>query len=85
MAKSSFVIGSLNFFRRNRCSTRMSTFGGYAFANLRWYRPTACAYCRPRKTSSVSFSRCAAWRQTGMTTVIMMDMMAIATTRAAIA
>src|SRR5581483_6173549 len=42
--KSSLVIGSLYFFRRNRCSTRTSRLGGLAFANLRLNSPMACAY-----------------------------------------
>jgi len=59
--------------------------GGGAFAYLRSYRPTARAYCCPRKMSSSSFSRCASCRHTGIATVIMMAMMFIATSSAAIA
>src|SRR4029453_11912209 len=36
--KSSFVIGSLYFFRRYRSRTSRSMFGGYALAALRWNR-----------------------------------------------
>src|ERR1051326_4840730 len=39
--KSSFVIGSLYFLRRNRSVTSTSRFGGKAFAYLRWNRPIA--------------------------------------------
>src|SRR5438876_2844532 len=38
-AKSSLVIGSLNFLRRNRCSTSTSMFGGYALEYFRWNMP----------------------------------------------
>src|SRR5262245_61307552 len=54
---SSFVIGSLNFLRRNRCSTSTSMFGGNALAYLRWNRVIAWTYWLPRKTSSSSLSR----------------------------
>ena len=83
--KSSLVIGSLNFLRKNRCSTRTFKFGGNAFEDLREKRAIACTYCWPRNTSSSSFSRWAACRQTGMATDIMTAMMASATSRAAIA
>src|SRR5262245_52250475 len=83
--KSSLVIGSLNFFRRNRCSTSTSTVGGNAFAYLRWNKPIAWVYWLPRKINSSSFSRCAVCFHTGRATVIMMVMMAIATSSAAMA
>ena len=60
-------------------------FGGYALAVLRWNSAIAWTYCIPRKTSSSSFSRCAACFQTGMATVSMMAMMLMATSRTAIA
>src|SRR6266516_5003080 len=40
--KSVFVIGSLNFLRRNRSRTRTSMFGGNAFAYLREKSVIAC-------------------------------------------
>src|SRR5436190_23783037 len=49
--KSSFVIGSLYFFRRYRSRTSTSMFGGYALAVLRWNSAIAWTYCIPRKTS----------------------------------
>src|SRR6202049_4269376 len=49
-AKSSLVIGSLNFLRRNFCSTRKSMLGGSAPTLLRCKRLIARAYCSPRNT-----------------------------------
>ncbi len=62
-----------------------STFGGYEFANFRLYNSMAWTYCPARKISSVSFSRCISWRQTGMAIVIMTAIMAMVTSSAAIA
>ncbi len=40
---------------------------------MRWKSSIARAYCLPRNTSSASFSRVDAWRQTGMATTSMID------------
>ena len=83
--KSSFVMGSLNFFRRNRCSYRVSMFGGYAFMYFRWNKPIACTYCVPRKISSSSFSRWAICFQTGIAADSITAITPIATRSTAIA
>ena len=59
--------------------------GGNAPPFLRANRPTARAYCSPRKTSSASFSRRDWKRQTGSTALITTDMTARLTSSAAIA
>jgi hypothetical protein len=59
--------------------------GGGVFAYLRWKSPIARAYCSPRKTSSASFSRRAAWFQTGMATVSITAITLMATSRTAMA
>ncbi len=83
--KSSPVIGSLYFLRRYFWSTSSSTFGGRAPGILRWNNSMARAYCLPRKTSSASFSRWDAWRQTGMATASRMDITLRPTSRATMA
>ena len=52
---------------------------------FRWNKPMARAYCWPRKTSSVSFSRWAICFQAGMATAIMIAIMLMPTSNTAIA
>ncbi len=79
------MIGSLYFFRRNRCSTRTSTLGGLVLA-MRWRNfITARAYSCARNRYSSSRSRWACLFHTGSAAPIRMAMMLMPTSSAAIA
>ena len=83
--KSAFVIGSLYFFLRNFSWTNTSSVGGGVLAYFFSKSPIARVYCRPRKRSSSSFSRCAVCFHTGIATVIITAMTPNATSSATIA
>lgn len=59
--------------------------GGKLLAYFRWNSMMARLYCSPRQINSASFSRRAAWFQTGSAAAIMTAMMLMPMSRAAMA